>query len=128
MLRMQARYPAIQVLKDKRCLGEDNRGYLELRSSEGLSGDEKNEAQKLVHAENTDRKAFYKEIVRLEDNEEITLSKVEQVYATERLNRAKPGDPVQLPPAGESFNQFKDSPAGKRLGEECKPEAWVKWK
>ncbi len=50
--RMLARIPAINALKDKGTIGENNQGYLELRTSD-------KSAQTLIMEENKDRKSVY---------------------------------------------------------------------
>ena len=57
--RMLARIPAINALKDKGLIGENNQGYLEYRS--GQQPD-----KETVTAENTDRRAVYAQIARKE--------------------------------------------------------------
>jgi uncharacterized protein YdbL (DUF1318 family) len=127
--KMRKRHPKLEALKKTESLGEDNRGYVALRESETLADPEKkNEAQKLVHEENTDRKGFYKELVRLNRSRNLTLTDVERVYARKRLERAKPGEIFQLPEEGKDFDKFKNESAGKKLGDACKPGAWVKIK
>lgn len=123
--KMRQRYPEIQALKSKGYVGETNRGYLELRPSDDLKGDEKNAAQKLIAAENADRKALYQEIVGLNKDQNVSLGVVERVFADKWLKQAKSGEQVQLPPAGEAFGKFKASDLGKRLGDKAQPGAWV---
>ena len=116
----------IQALKNKGIVGENNRGYLEVRDPDKkMTPDERNEAQRLVAAECKDRKALYQEDARIEKEKNVSVSLVERTYAMERLRRAKPGDVFQLPPAGQDFDAFKASEQGRKLGAECVPEAWV---
>lgn len=116
----------IQALKNKGIVGENNRGYLEVRDPDKkMTPNERNEAQRLVAAENKDRKALYQEDARLEKERNVSVSFVERTYAMERLKRARPGDVFQLPPAGEDLEAFKASEQGRKLGAECAPEAWV---
>lgn len=126
---LRSRYDQIDALKKKGYVGESNRGYVELRASDRIANsDERNEAQRLVAAENKDRKALYQEVARLNKDQNVSVSLVERIYAQERLNRAKAGDIFQLPPKGGDFDAFKASPAGQRLGAECQPDAWVTMK
>ena len=55
--RMLERIPAINALKDKGVIGENNRGYLEYRSADKPE-------QQLVNNENSDRKAVYQSIAQ----------------------------------------------------------------
>ncbi len=124
---MRERNPEIEALKQQGCLGETNRGYVELHACEALSDAEaRNEAQQLVADENRDRKALYAEIARLNrDVPNITVASVESIYAVERLNRARSGQIFQLPPPGKAFDDFKNTPHGRALEDECVPNAWV---
>lgn len=116
----------IAKLKKDGCLGETNRGYVELKECDGLKDAEaKNKAQKLVEDENKGRKALYTEIARLNKDGGFTMTKVEQIYAVERLKRGKKGEEYQLPPAGELFDDIKKSDLGKKLGDKCKADAWI---
>jgi uncharacterized protein YdbL (DUF1318 family) len=126
-MKLRERHPQLEALKAQGCIGEDNRGYVEPRPSPALRNpNAKNEAQKLVAAENADRKDLYLEIVALnKDNPDVTLTVVERIYAQRRLDRAKSGEIFQLPPTGEDFDKFKSSPAGKQLGDACVPGGWV---
>jgi len=53
--RMAARIPAINALKDKGVVGENNQGYLEYRAAEKPQ-------QQIVNEENADRKTVYQAI------------------------------------------------------------------
>ncbi|MBX7257737.1 MAG: YdbL family protein [Candidatus Hydrogenedentes bacterium] len=124
--KMRERQPQLNDLKKSGAAGEDNRGYVALRESAALSdADKKNEAQKLIAAENEDRKALYREVARANSDAGATLTVVERVYAQRRLMRAGAGEIVQLPPEGSDFDTFKASAAGKKLGDACKPGEWV---
>ncbi len=125
--RMRERNVALEALKALGCVGENNRGYAELRPSDTLTDPEKiNEAQRVVAEETKDRKALYKEIVRLNSDVGADVSTVEQIYADKRLERAKSGEIFQLPPAGERLEAFKRTGLGKKLGDACVADAWVK--
>ncbi len=63
--RMLARVPAINDLKDKGLIGENNAGYLAYRT-------DARPQQELINAENQDRKTVYAEIAR-NQNVDITL-------------------------------------------------------
>jgi uncharacterized protein YdbL (DUF1318 family) len=124
--RQRERNSQIDELKASGAAGESNRGLVELRPSEKLSdAAKKNAAQQLISAENADRKALYKEIATLNQDQNISVSAVERVFAQKRLDRAKSGQTFQLPEAGDDFDAFKKSDLGKKLGADCKPGAWV---
>ncbi|HOE65174.1 MAG TPA: DUF1318 domain-containing protein [Candidatus Hydrogenedentes bacterium] len=124
--RMKERHASVEQLKKNSAVGEANNGYLEIRPSQALADPSaKNEAQKVVAAENVDRKDLYREIARLNAAENVSVATVERVYAQKRLLRAASGEIVQLPPAGADFDAFKKSSAGQKLGSACEPGAWV---
>lgn len=124
--KMRERQPKIEALKKVGAIGEDNRGYAALRESEALAdAAKKNEAQQLVAAENADRKNLYREIANDNADQKVTLTTVERIFAQRRLMRGSAGEIFQLPAAGEDFDKFKASPAGKKLGDACAPGAWV---
>ncbi len=124
--KMRQRNPDIAGLKQSGCLGESNRGYVELRDcDETKDAVKRNAAQKQLSEENKDRKALYNEIARLNSDQGVSVSTVESIYAMERLRRAGAGEVFQLPPAGADFDAVKQSPAGQRLGGKCVAGAWV---
>ncbi len=125
--KMRERRPKIEELLAKGYLGESNRGYLTVLDHEELKEPErKNAVQKLAAEENADRKELYREIVRLNQETNATLELVERVFAQVYRSRAKAGQHVQLPSPGEDFEEFKNSPLGKKLAGEAEPNAWVK--
>lgn len=126
---MRDRLPEVNKLKADNSVGEDNRGYLRLQNDAPSMADSeaKNAAQKIVAAENEDRKAMYGAIAEenRKSNPSITLSVVEGIFADQRLARAKSGELVQLPPKGDRFDEFAKSALGKKLGDDAKTDAWV---
>ncbi len=123
---MRTRHADLEKLKQSGAAGETNRGYVELRPSDSLTDEEaKNTAQRLIAAENDDRKALYQEVARLNKDADVTIALVERAYAQKRLDRAKSGELFQLPPAGDDLEKFKTSSIGKRLGAAVKADAWV---
>jgi uncharacterized protein YdbL (DUF1318 family) len=124
--RMRQRNPEIARLKQAGCLGESNRGYVELRDCDETANPEKrNAAQKLLSEENKDRKALYNETAGLSNNQGVRVSTMESIHAMERLRRAAPGDLFQLPPVGAGFDTVKQSTSGRRLGAKCVAGGWV---
>ena len=124
--KMRQRNPEITRLKQAGCVGESNRGYVEVRDcDETRDPAKRNAAQKTISEENKDRKALYNEIARLNSSQGVTVSTVEGIYAMERLHRADSGEAFQLPPAGPDFDGVKKSALGQKLGDKCVPDAWV---
>lgn len=125
-VRLRERRAQITELKAKGFIGEDNRGYVAVRPHDELSDAERrNEVQRVVAAENEDRKELYKEVVRLNADRNATLSVVERVFAQAYLKRGKTGERFQLPPAGPDLEEFRSSAAGEKLGSAVEPGAWI---
>ena len=124
---MKGRFAQVVALKKKGRVGENKRGMLELVPGVKIAdAEEKNEVQRVIAAENKDRKALYQEIARINREQNLNVSTVESIYAQEHLQRARTGEHFQLPAAGGDFEAFKRSPAGQRLGSKCVPGAWVR--
>ncbi len=123
---MKTRFNDVEAAKKTGAVGENNRGFLEMVKPDAIAdADQRNTVQQTIAAENNDRKALYQEIARLNSDQNLTVSAVERVYAQKRLERAKSGESFQLPPAGPDFDAFAASAAGKALGGDAKPGAWV---
>jgi uncharacterized protein len=114
---MRARNAELESAKKTGAVGENNRGFVELVKADAIAdADQKNAVQRTIAAENDDRKALYQEIARLNSDQNMTVSTVERVYAQKRLERAKSGELCQLPPAGDDYDTYMASAAGKKLG------------
>lgn len=124
--KMRERFDQIQGIKSRNYAGENNRGYLDLRNTEQIANaDERNEVQRLIAAENKDRKELYQEVTRINKDQDVSVAMVERVYAMERLRRARSGEIFQLPPQGADYDAFMKSDLGKSLGDKAAPDAWV---
>jgi len=123
---LRERNADISRLKSQGCLGENNRGYVELRECDAITeAEDRNAAQQLLADENRDRKALYNEIARLNAAEGATVSSIEGVYALERISRAGSGEWIQVPPAGDLLTEFKKTDLGRRLGDNARAGQWV---
>ena len=123
--KIKQRYGDVQAAKKTGAVGESNRGMLELVKADKISdGDQKNEVQRVIAVENEDRKALYKEIARLNNDQNMTVTTVEHAHAASLMKRAKKGDLVQVPSDADFLQKFKDTPIGKKLGS-AKPGSWV---
>ncbi len=123
---MRARHQEIAILQEGGAVGENNRGLLEMVHPDLIvDPEEKNAVQRVIAAENKNRKALYKEIARLNRGHDLRVGVLERVYAQKRLMRGETGELFQLPPPGGDFDKFKNSPRGQRLGAVCIPNAWV---
>lgn len=124
--KITERFNDVRKIKSTGAVGESNRGMLELVKPENISGDEqKNEVQRIIAAENQDRKALYNEVARLNKDQNMTVATVEQVHAATLMKLAKSGDLVQVPGDAGELEKFKATPIGKSLGAQATPNAWV---
>ena len=124
--RMRERFDEVQRIKSAARAGENNRGYLEIRNTDKITdADERNEVQRIIAAENKDRKELYQEVARINRDQNVSVAMVEGVYAMERLRRARTGEIFQLPPQGKDYESFMKTEIGGRLGSQASPGAWV---
>ena len=83
--RMEQRLPQIQALKAQGVLGENNRGYLEVRGGAGDAG-------AVVAAENQDRTVVYAEIAKKTN---ASADQVGRARALKIAQRSRSGEWVQ---------------------------------
>ncbi|MEX2016825.1 MAG: DUF1318 domain-containing protein [Candidatus Hydrogenedentales bacterium] len=122
---MRDRHSQLESIKQTGAVGENNRGFVELVYPDKITDAERlNEVQRVIAAENEDRKAFYQEIARINQDKDLKVAVVEGIYAQKRLERARAGEVFQLPPAGETYDTFMATAKGKAI-EGASPGAWV---
>jgi uncharacterized protein YdbL (DUF1318 family) len=89
---MKKRFAMLKPYYVRGVVGENNRGYLEIRDSASLSLKEKARLKSLVKDENRDRRALYEEIIRANKMDAKVLPQVEGLFANSwREKRARPG-------------------------------------
>ncbi len=103
----EQRRPAVEKLKMKGHVGEDNKGLLAVRSLEGLSLSKKKEIRDQVTTENIDRRALYLEILKANGLSEKDAGQVMTAAAQAHLQKALPGHWVQRPEDGVWFQVKK---------------------
>ncbi|MCB9799128.1 MAG: YdbL family protein [Candidatus Omnitrophica bacterium] len=86
----QGRYSDIQSLKSSGVLGENNRGYVEVRNPSGNAG-------MTAEAENRDRKTIYQTIAEQNNLGRAGVETIETIFAEVIRGKAQSGDSVQLP-------------------------------
>jgi uncharacterized protein YdbL (DUF1318 family) len=90
------RFKSLEGFYRGRALGENNRGYVEIRDESGLNLKEKANLRRLVDAENRDRKALYKEILEANKLDVQFLDEVERLFANSwRGKKVVPGTWIQ---------------------------------
>lgn len=92
---LAGRFESLKGFYGRGALGENNRGYVEIRDQSGLNLKEKADLRRLTNAENSDRKTLYKEILRANKLEAQLLSEVEKIFANSWRGRAGPGSWIQ---------------------------------
>jgi uncharacterized protein YdbL (DUF1318 family) len=88
---LKTRFQLLKPWLDKGVIGHNNRGYLEIRDTTGLSLKEKAELTALVNAQNRDRKALYGEILSANKLDPNKINQVEKVFADSRREKSHPG-------------------------------------
>lgn len=98
--RMKERADAIAKHKDFGQLGEARDGLLAVRTLEGVKLSDKKAIEDLVEAENTDRRALYREILKANDLKDEDADAVMKAAARRYRKNAAPGHWVQEPAEG----------------------------
>lgn len=99
---MKARFGQLAPALDSGQVGIDARGYLDLRSTEGLSLKQRADVKRLVDAENQDRKRLYQEIARANGFPD-KAEEIEGIFADSWRDKAAKG--WYLQDAGGSWAQ-----------------------
>ena len=89
---MKARYAKLSEWKAKGGLGENNRGYVELRDCPEFSeAAKKNAAQQLLAEENKDRKTFYREFARPQEHHRLHhgIGRCERPVEARQIGRSR---------------------------------------
>lgn len=92
---MRARFQTLRPYLDKGAIGHNNRGYLEVRETTGMSLKDKADLNALVTAHNKDRKALYGEILAANQLEPGKLGQIEKIFADSRREKSQAGWWVQ---------------------------------
>ena len=85
----------IQEYKDKKALGENNEGLLEIRSTEGLDKDQVSSLRKMVKEENEDRMTIYRDVVQINKMASSEIKRVQAAAAKANRKLAKEGEWIQ---------------------------------
>jgi uncharacterized protein YdbL (DUF1318 family) len=88
---IKRRSGAIKPYMDKGSAGINQGGLLVVRSSEGLSLQERAEVQQLIEAENRDREALYAEIAKANNIPPDAVPKIKGIFAKSWIDQAQSG-------------------------------------
>ena len=89
--KMKGRFPLLKPFYDKGNIGENNRGLLEIKVTEGLGLKDKAQLNGLVEGENKDRTALYKEIVSANKLGNEAMPQVQKLFANSWRQKSQPG-------------------------------------
>jgi uncharacterized protein YdbL (DUF1318 family) len=89
--QMADRFPRMTPYYQKGAVGENNRGYVEIRETGNLSTAEKNEIKQLAEAENRDRRSLYQEVAKSMNITPDQIIKVQRIFADKWQQAAAPG-------------------------------------
>lgn len=92
---IKQRYPQLEPYYRQGALGENNDGYVEVREAGGLDLKQRAELQRLVSAENGDRKQLYQEIVKANNFGGEFVPQVAKLFANSWRKEAAPGTMIQ---------------------------------
>ena len=92
---LRARFPKLQPLFERGCLGEANSGFIEIREEAGLSLKEKADLRSLAKEENADRKSLYAEVAGALNIEPSQIPRIQKIFAESWIRNSPPGWWVQ---------------------------------
>lgn len=97
----------IDELKSEHVIGEDNQGFLQVRSTEKYEKDEKYRTlvDGLVETENSDRHIIYQRVLLMNDIKDADQTSA--IFATMQIEQSRPGTLIQLS-NGEWIEKPKD--------------------
>jgi uncharacterized protein len=96
--RLKQRNPQLAPYFNQGALGENSSGYLQILDLGSLDMQQKAQVNRLVEAENRDRRELYHEILRALNLDGSQLGRVESIFAREWQQAAGPGWKVETAP------------------------------
>jgi uncharacterized protein len=92
---MKNRFPAMQPFYDKGTLGENNKGFVEIKNAEALSLKDRADLNRLSQQENSDRTALYSEILRANKLGSDMMGQIQKLFANSWRAKSRPGWLIQ---------------------------------
>lgn len=92
---LKGRYGQLAPYYQQGAVGENSRGYLDLREAGGLDLKQRADLNRLVQAENADRKRLYEEIIKANNFGPEFLGQVEKLFANSWRKEAPKGTFIQ---------------------------------
>ncbi len=119
----KSRHDDVEKALSAGCLGENNKGYLEIRPCDGTK-DEQIVAKSLNKHENEDRKTVYEAVAIRQGLEAGQANLIGPIFAGEIRKNLKAGQAFQMPSDDKAFDEFVKSDAGKAHAKAGKGD-WV---
>jgi len=88
---LKKRFPKLKPFYDRGNIGENNKGFVDIRNLSGLGLKERSELMRLVQSENKDRKALYKEIMKANKFGPEVLPNIQKIFANSWRKKSRPG-------------------------------------
>ncbi|MBN2466550.1 MAG: DUF1318 domain-containing protein [Deltaproteobacteria bacterium] len=92
---LKDRYPAILPYLQKGIVGENQDGFVEVRTMEGLALPGKAQVKQLVDAENKDRTNLYREVGNALKIDQNQVGRLQEIFAKEWQKSVPPGSWIQ---------------------------------
>jgi uncharacterized protein YdbL (DUF1318 family) len=89
--QLAERFPKLKPFYQKGAMGENSKGFVELRNDGNLSPAEKAELKSLAEAENRDRQALYQEVAKSMNITPDQILKVQRIFADKWQQSSAPG-------------------------------------
>jgi len=100
----------IDELKRDKVVGENNRGFLEVRATSKYESDDsyKKLVDSLVDVENNDRRIIYQRVLLMSQLSQEEEQQTHSIFANMQIEQSPPGTPIQQP-SGEWIEKAKES-------------------
>ncbi len=92
---MKKRYPSLMSFLQKGNLGENNKGFIAVRSWQGLNLRQRAQLKRLLEAENQDRRRLYQEVAKALQIDPSQIEKLQKIFAKEWQKTAPQGTWIQ---------------------------------
>jgi uncharacterized protein YdbL (DUF1318 family) len=92
---MKQRFPSLKPFYDAGNIGENNKGFVEIRNDGSLSLKDKATLRELVRDENNDRTKLYAEVAKALNIDPGQVDRVQKIFAQSWIANAAPGWWVQ---------------------------------
>ncbi len=96
--RLKARYPKLKPYMTKGIIGEGADGFLVLKDPQALSLRERAQVKRLLEAQNRDRAALYREVMKALGVAPRDLPRIQKIFAKEWQRTAPAGTWVEVSP------------------------------